>query len=96
MAHDVKIWLDAQHFTEGNVTMVGHSLGGRVLISLTEQYPHLSEIIKKIVIVDAAPHSYIGFPFVNKSLEFLHKLRQLDFKKSDEEILQYVKSICSN
>lgn len=68
MAQDVKVWLDEHKFGGKEVTMVGHSMGGRVLVSLTEQFPELSDIIKKIVIVDAAPHSYEGSSFIPKSM----------------------------
>lgn len=35
MARDVKKWLDAHNFPERSLTAVGHSMGARVLVSLT-------------------------------------------------------------
>lgn len=39
MARDVKKWMDDKNLPKGSVTLVGHSLGGRVAVSLTEQFP---------------------------------------------------------
>lgn len=67
-----------------------------MLISLVEQFPELSCTIKKVIIVDASAHSYEGFPFITKSMEFLEKLAKVDFSKSDKEILDYIKAISVN
>lgn len=96
MAQDVQKWIVAEAFPNNSVTAIGHSLGGRVLISLTEQFPELQSIIKKVVIVDAAPHSFEGFPFVAQNLSFFDKLLKVDFGGSDQQIQDYLKSICSN
>lgn len=96
MAQDVQKWIVAEAFPNNSVTAIGHSLGGRVLISLTEQFPELESIIKKVVIVDAAPHSFEGFPFVAQNLSFFDKLLKVGFGGSDQQIQDYLKSICSN
>ena len=67
-----------------------------MLISLVEQFPELSCTIKKVIIVDASAHSYEGFPFITKSMEFLEKLAKVDFSKSDKEVLDYIKAISVN
>lgn len=49
-----------------------------------------------MVLVDAAAHSYEGYPFIAKSMEFFDKLTKLDFSKSDQEIFDFIKSISVN
>ena len=50
---DVLAWLDAQRF--GAVSLLGHSLGGKIAMRLACRHP---DRVKHLVVVDIAPKSY--------------------------------------
>lgn len=53
MAKDVLAWLDAQGLSK--VTLVGHSMGGKVAMVIACRHP---ERIEQLVVVDIAPKQY--------------------------------------
>jgi esterase len=56
-----------------NVLLLGHSLGGRIAISVALQHP---DLIKKLVVVDIAPRKYSG----NKSVaNMMEAMSRVDF-----------------
>lgn len=48
---------------QNDITLLGHSLGGRTIYAMTKLFPELQEKVKRIIILDAAPHSYLEYPF---------------------------------
>jgi len=55
MADDVLAWLDAQGL--GRVTLLGHSLGGKVAMLIACRHP---DRVEKLIVVDIAPKEYRG------------------------------------
>lgn len=55
MMADVLAWLDAHHLAR--VTLMGHSMGGKVAMLLACRYP---ERVERLVIVDIAPKDYLS------------------------------------
>ena len=53
MIDDVRAWLDAQGFTK--VTLLGHSMGGKVAMLLACRHP---ERVERLIVVDIAPKDY--------------------------------------
>ena len=53
LVEDVLTWLDAQGFSQ--VTLLGHSLGGKVAMRLACRHP---ERVGRLVVVDIAPKDY--------------------------------------
>ncbi|MBS0633766.1 MAG: alpha/beta fold hydrolase [Verrucomicrobia bacterium] len=53
MVADVLAWLDAQGLTR--VTLMGHSMGGKVAMQLACRHP---ERVEKLIVVDIAPKNY--------------------------------------
>ena len=59
----------------GEVMLMGHSMGGRVAMSVALQHP---KIIEKLVVVDIAPRKYSG----NKNIaNMLEVMKRVDFDK---------------
>ncbi len=78
MATDVYRYL--MHHTLEKVSLMGHSLGGKVAIAFANKYPHL---IEKLIIVDIAPKAY---PVHHQ--EIINALKSVNFKvlKSRAEV----------
>jgi esterase len=55
MMADVLAWMDAQGL--GKVTLVGHSMGGKVAMLLACRHP---ERVERLVVVDIAPKDYLS------------------------------------
>ncbi len=53
MAEDIVRYIDEQHLQ--NVSILGHSMGGKVAIEVAIKYPHL---LDKVIIVDITPKAY--------------------------------------
>ena len=53
MTEDIKLYI--QDYSLNNVIILGHSLGGKVAMSLASYYPFL---LKKMIIIDIAPKEY--------------------------------------
>ncbi len=53
MADDVRAWIDAHGL--GRVTLLGHSMGGKVAMLYACRHP---ERVDKLVVVDIAPKDY--------------------------------------
>lgn len=50
-------------------------------------------MVKPIILLDVATHSYNGFPFHKKTEQYLQILKQIDLKTSDEKILEQIRKI---
>lgn len=55
MMTDVLAWLDAQSL--GKVTLMGHSMGGKVAMLLACRHP---ERVERLIVVDIAPKDYLS------------------------------------
>jgi pimeloyl-ACP methyl ester carboxylesterase len=56
MAADVIHWMDEHHL--GRVTLMGHSMGGKVAMLLACRHP---ERVERLVVVDIAPKDYLSY-----------------------------------
>jgi pimeloyl-ACP methyl ester carboxylesterase len=83
MADDVLGWLDAQAL--GRVTLVGHSMGGKVAMLLACREP---ERIERLVIVDIAPRNYF-WPAHRASFAAMNELDLADLKSRAEAELRF-------
>ncbi len=61
--------------TDGEVMLLGHSLGGRIAVNLTLHHPQL---VKKLVIVDISLRRY---PPLEDQLHLMQVMQQLDLSK---------------
>ena len=57
MARDVAEICEEENLT--NVSLLGHSMGGKTAITFSVEFPHL---LSKLIIVDIAPKKYIYYP----------------------------------
>lgn len=71
MAVDVYRYI--MHHNLEKVSLIGHSLGGKVALAFANKYPHL---LHKLVIVDIAPKAY---PVHHQ--EIINALKSVDFSK---------------
>ena len=72
MAEDIVELINDLGFT--SVYLMGHSMGGRVAISVALQHP---ELIEKLIVVDIAPRKYSG----NKSIaNMMEVMSRVDFQ----------------
>jgi len=95
MAADVYRYL--MHHTLEKVSLLGHSLGGKVAIAFANKYPHL---INKLVIVDIAPKAYPVHhqEIINalKSVNFRVIKSRIEIEKilldsiNDKEVIQFL------
>ncbi|HEY0945939.1 MAG TPA: alpha/beta fold hydrolase [Opitutaceae bacterium] len=74
MMEDVLGWLDAHHLKR--VTLMGHSMGGKVAMLLACRYP---ERVERLVVVDIAPKDY---------LSHAHRAEFAAMNELDLEVLQ--------
>ena len=72
MTHDVKLFLEKQNLSE--VTLVGHSMGGKVAIGLSVKYP---QFLKKLIVVDVALRKYQSKHFAR----FINTMLAVDLHK---------------
>jgi len=86
MADDVFRFI-SEHSLE-NVTIIGHSMGGKVAMQMALQHP---EIIKKLVIIDIAPVKYEhGFNDLINSLKSLPLDQISSRQEADKHLRQTV------
>lgn len=95
MGTDLANWIKAQNFKR-EVTLVAHSLGGRAAIAMTAQHPELQDLVTRIILLDAASHSYNGFPFHQKTKDYLKMLRSINLNTSKEEIEKQIRKMSDN
>jgi esterase len=59
--------LACQAVPDSNIILMGHSLGGKTAMQLTNDHPN---VIEKLIVADMAPKEYPGnqFPFIEKLL----------------------------
>lgn len=69
MARDIHE-LKSDQLPNHPITLIGHSLGGKVAMQFASTYP---EILKKLIVVDMAPKDYPG-----KQFDFIEKLLTID------------------
>ncbi|CAG2183196.1 unnamed protein product, partial [Oppiella nova] len=61
MANDINLFLEENNYKKA--TLIGHSLGGRVVLQFSFLWP---EIVEKLVVVDISPLSSIPRSFFTK------------------------------
>jgi pimeloyl-ACP methyl ester carboxylesterase len=82
MARDVLEF--AQDLHEGNVHVMGHSMGGKVAMELAISYPH---IVDRLIVVDVAPRAFEDpRPAVVKALRSLDLSLHSDRDSIEEEL----------
>lgn len=81
MAND--IYQLCQHLSFSKVHLLGHSLGGKTAMKLTELYP---DLVDKLIVVDVAPRQYHGAhtPMMDAmlALDFNHLSSRSDVDKA--------------
>lgn len=81
MADDVQLWLEARGL--GRVTLVGHSMGGKVAMLLACRHP---ERVARLVVVDIAPKAY-SWPGHRASFAAMNELNLADLRsRADAEL----------
>ncbi len=83
MSDDVLRWLDRQGL--GPVTLVGHSLGGKVAMLTACRHP---ERIRRLVVVDIAPRDY-SWPGHRASFAAMNELDLRDLRSRGEAELRF-------
>jgi esterase len=84
MARDVLEF--AQDLHEGNVHLLGHSMGGKVAMELSISYPHL---VDRMVVVDVAPRAFEDpRPSVVEALRLIDLSRHSHRDTIDNELKQ--------
>lgn len=83
MAEDIVEFIEAQN--TGPVTLMGHSMGGKVAMKFADLHP---ELIKKLIVVDIAPKAYLPthqkYITAMKSINFLAETRkEIELKLSE-------------
>lgn len=71
MAQDVKEYCD--HYDLNSIFLLGHSMGGKVAMTIADQYP---ELVKKLVVADIAPKTYAPH-----HSDIIKALKSVDFNK---------------
>ena len=56
MAHDIKEYIIKNDLK--NVCLMGHSLGGKIVMKMAQLYPQLHNVVNKIAIIDILPINY--------------------------------------
>ena len=88
MARDVLEF--AQDLHEGNVHVMGHSMGGKVAMELAISYPH---IVDRLIVVDVAPRAFDDLrPKIVKTLRSLDLSLHSDRDSIDEALSKDVES----
>jgi pimeloyl-ACP methyl ester carboxylesterase len=86
MVADLKLFIETKNLN--NVSLIGHSMGGKVAMKFTLQYPNL---VKRLVVVDIAPRQYQrGHDDVFEAI-FAVDLNKIENRKQAEDMmLQFV------
>jgi esterase len=69
MAEDIVELIQTLGFE--SVYLLGHSLGGRIAMSVALQHPHL---VEKLVVVDIAPRQYSGNKSISNMMEVMSRV----------------------
>lgn len=83
MMDDVRRWLDAQGLSR--VTLVGHSMGGKVAMLLACREP---ERVERMVVVDIAPKNYF-WPAHRASFAAMNELNLADLRSRGEAEMRF-------
>jgi esterase len=78
MMRDVLAWLDAQQLAR--VTLLGHSMGGKVAMLLACRHP---ERVERLIVVDIAPKNYF-WPGHRQSFAAMNELNLADIRSRGE------------
>ena len=89
MMADVLAWLDSQHLT--GVTLLGHSMGGKVAMLLACRHP---ERVERLVVVDIAPKDYF-WPGHRQSFAAMNELNLGDLRSRAEAELRFEARVAS-
>ncbi len=84
LAEDLKQFLES-HWLYDSI-LVGHSMGGKTVMKLADEYP---ELIDKMVVVDIAPKTYQGGH--SAIFEALMSI-DLDWTESRNEVMEHLRS----
>jgi len=79
MVEDVRYFID--HLDLSDVTLIGHSMGGKIAMSFALKYPYL---VSNLVVVDIAPKVYL--PGHEDILHALSKVNPKELKSRQEAI----------
>jgi pimeloyl-ACP methyl ester carboxylesterase len=58
MAEDIKYYIDNNQLK--NVGLIGHSMGGKVVMQFLSKHGDYNKIIEKAVVIDILPINYLG------------------------------------
>lgn len=89
MMADVLAWLDAQQLER--VTLLGHSMGGKVAMLLACRHP---ERVERLVVVDIAPKNYF-WPGHRQSFAAMNELNLADLRSRAEAELRFEARVSS-
>lgn len=83
---------DLKHFIEtqklGSVSLIGHSMGGKVVMQFALEYPHM---VEHLIVVDIAPRQYKrGHDDVFEAIFAVDLSRVQGRKEAEEMMLPYV------
>ena len=83
MVADVLAWMDARHLKR--VTLMGHSMGGKVAMLLACRHP---ERVERLIVVDIAPRDYLSNAH-RAEFAAMHELRLDTLKSRGEAELRF-------
>lgn len=83
MMRDAIAWLDAQELPK--VTLLGHSMGGKVAMLLACRHP---ERVERLIVVDIAPKDYF-WPGHRQSFAAMNELNLADLRSRAEAELRF-------
>lgn len=86
---DVLAWMDSQQLTR--VTLLGHSMGGKVAMLLACRHP---EQVERLVVVDIAPKDYF-WPGHRQSFVAMNELNLGDLRSRAEAELRFEARVTS-
>lgn len=89
MMADVLAWMDARQLTR--VTLLGHSMGGKVAMLLACRHP---ERVERLVVVDIAPKDYF-WPGHRQSFAAMNELNLGDLRSRAEAELRFEARVTS-
>lgn len=72
MAHDLKHFIETNKI-EGNIFLMGHSMGGRVAMNFLSLFPEYHDIVKGAIIIDILPNNYVDTerPIISETYELV-------------------------
>jgi esterase len=79
MAKDIAYYIRNQNIS--NVTLIGHSMGGKVSMQTALQFP---ELVSALVVVDVAPVPYPPFTIFSKYIDYMKSMDLKKIKKRKE------------